>query len=180
VSAYHRLPIGAKRSLASERQAEPPLRCPSCSVATPARDLLAHLAARCPGPPAPHVASRWLSTHDVLALGVSAETLDGWRARGLVRVREGDELQLLARDVVQLVAMLRVLGETAAAPATSTPEHSIVRQNADQAQHEDDSEPTDHPPPGASGPGTPDPASTGKELRADRRDDRSKNRLVHG
>jgi len=107
---YHRLSIKAKREAWSARAAEPPLRCPRCSAATPARDLLRHLAERCPGPSAPHPASRWLAMPDALKLGVSRRRLGRWLRRGQVRARgEGADRQVLERDLVALVAMARAL-----------------------------------------------------------------------
>lgn len=105
---YHRLPIAQKRAQAIATMREPAVTCPACETQTTARDLLEHLATRCPGRRDPHPASEWITWSRALELGVPGWTLTRWVQSGEVRTKGGrmDRLYLL-RDVATRLAHKR-------------------------------------------------------------------------
>ncbi len=105
---YHRLPIAAKRAEAVGRMRAPAITCPSCDTQVMPVDLLAHLAQRCPGRREPVPGDQWLTSAEVLELGVPKQTLSDWVTRDEVRVRgERGDREYLLRDVVLMIAQQR-------------------------------------------------------------------------
>jgi hypothetical protein len=100
--------LADKQARHRNRMREPAVSCPECGTQTTAADLIAHVAARCPGPRDPHPGSKWVSWRDALALGVLRGTLSKWVARGAVRVRgETQQREYLMRDIAVRVAAAR-------------------------------------------------------------------------
>jgi hypothetical protein len=154
MSAYHRANLQLKQRHALDRARERPIRCPACDTQVTTADLLPHVRERCAGRAAPHPAARWLTWREARALGASKATLHRLASGGVVRVRGPLRKRLyLFRDLVLELARLAIArpvtaalsSETAAAPATSTPDQAIARHSASHALLEAASEPP-HPP----------------------------------
>jgi len=107
--SYQRMTLREKQAVTLENMREPAVRCPRCDTQTSARDLLAHVTRRCPGPPAPHPHSHWVNWRDALAVGLPRTTLTRWVNRGEIRVRgERRERQFLLRDLALRMAWRRI------------------------------------------------------------------------
>lgn len=105
---YHRLSIAEKQAVATERQREPAIMCPSCDTQTTPTDLLRHVAERCTGPREPGPAAKWVGWREALATGVPRETLSRWASDGLVRFKgERMERRYSLRDLVYRMAQRR-------------------------------------------------------------------------
>jgi hypothetical protein len=104
MAAYHRMTVAEKERYHRDQLREPPMRCPACEAALQPEDLLAHQAERCPGRPAPHPHSKWVSWTDALKTGVPRETLRRWIDQGQVRTQGDRPRRYLYRDIVALQA----------------------------------------------------------------------------
>jgi hypothetical protein len=110
---YRRMNVVEKQAHQRAQMREAAVVCPVCEVQTTARDLLGHMATRCPGRREPHPASAWVTWREALALGVPRGTLSRWVARGLVRSSgEIQDRRYLLRDLATCVAWRTLLRRT--------------------------------------------------------------------
>jgi len=106
---YRKLPIGEKQAENLAKMREPAVVCPICDAHTTARDLLEHLASRCPGRREPHPGSAWVTWREALALGVPATTLSFWARTEQVRfIGARQDRKYLMRDLAKKIAQRRM------------------------------------------------------------------------
>jgi hypothetical protein len=100
--------VSEKQAASLSRMREPHVTCPACDTQTTERDILAHVATRCPGPREPGPRAAWIDWRSAIAAGVPKRTLSFWVERGDVRFRgnRGDRRYLL-RDLVLRLAQRR-------------------------------------------------------------------------
>jgi hypothetical protein len=107
---YRRMNVVEKQAHQRAQMREAAVVCPVCEAQTTARDLLGHMATRCPGRREPHPASAWVTWREALALGVPRGTLSRWVARGQVRsTGEILDRRYLLRDLATCVARRKPL-----------------------------------------------------------------------
>lgn len=105
---YHLLSAAEKRRFAIDRIREPDIACPHCGTRTLVKDLVAHIAERCPGQAPVHGRAAWVPWHQALALGVKRHTMSRWVRSGRVRCRgTRGRREYLLRDIVSAIAMRR-------------------------------------------------------------------------
>ena len=97
---YNNLSLREKE--AHNRPHEPPTRCPECDIAVQPEDLVSHLGNRCQGRADPHPRSRWISSGDAQAIGVSRVKLSRMVSKGEIRKKGKTRYtRYLLRDVVR-------------------------------------------------------------------------------
>ena len=107
---YRRMNVVEKQAHQRTKMREAAVVCPICEVHTTARDLLGHIATRCPGRRVPHPASAWVSWREAIALGVPRGTLSRWVKFDLVRSRGPiKEQRYLLRDLATCLAWRTLL-----------------------------------------------------------------------